>query len=90
MLKTYAGDYKFFKGINMSKNQANKIVGANIRKKRNEVGMTTREFAELTGLTIAIITSLENGLRVRGFSPYELHKVAVVLNVSIDSLYEGI
>jgi len=90
MLKVSASDYKFFEKMNVSKGQINRTIGANIRKKRNELGITMKVLADLAGMAVSAIASLENGLRVKDFTPYELHRVADALGVSIDSLYEGI
>ncbi|MCL2236327.1 MAG: helix-turn-helix domain-containing protein [Defluviitaleaceae bacterium] len=90
MLKDDASEYSFFEGIKMGRNQGNKIVGGNIRKKRNEIGMSMRELAEATGFSLSFISCVENGLRVKSFGGYEMHKISTALNVSADSLFEGL
>jgi DNA-binding XRE family transcriptional regulator len=91
MLKADAEEYDFFEGIKMSKNQADKIIGGNIRRIRNEAGMTMKELAEKIGVTVPYISCIENGIRVpKGFGGHEINQVAVVLGVSYDDIFAGI
>jgi len=91
ILKDAANQFSFFEGIKMSKLQSDKIIGGNIRRIRTEAGMTMRELAGMTDLTIPYISSVENGIRVpKGFGGFEINKVAVALNVPLEAIFEGL
>lgn len=62
----------------------------NIKKYRKEIGMTSAELAELTGLSHDFIRQLQsNSKKVYNFSVETFYKISVVMNVSMDKLIEN-
>ncbi|MBD5549281.1 MAG: helix-turn-helix transcriptional regulator [Lachnospiraceae bacterium] len=59
-------------------------IGRNIRRLRRKKGMTQEALAEEAGLSIKMIQKLENGQK--GFHMETIIKIAVTLDVSLDSL----
>ncbi len=63
-------------------------VGARIRQRRNELGLSQRQLAEMIGMTNGLVHKYEHGVnRVRASMLYELSRK---LNVPIVYFYDGL
>lgn len=62
----------------------------NIKKYREDAGMTSAELAELTGLSHDFIRQLQssNSKKTYNFSVETFYKISVAMNVSMDKLIE--
>lgn len=63
-------------------------LGANIRARRHELGITQEQLSNNTGLSINYISRLEVGT-ANNFSAKTLLKIAEVLKTSMDKLVNG-
>ena len=68
----------------MDKNERLKILGNNLRKFREQQGITQEKLAEKAGISTSFYANLERGNR--GMSIFVLADLAQTLGVSIDSL----
>jgi len=62
------------------------IVGSNLKKMRQRLGITQGELALRCGLTQGYINFLENGKR--GYTERSLEKIAIALGIQIHKLFE--
>ena len=61
----------------------------NIKRYRNEKGITSAELAEMTGLSHDFIRQLQsNSKKTYNFSVETFYKISVALDVSMDKLIE--
>lgn len=65
---------------------AKNIVGGNLKKIRQHLGITQEELALRCGLTQGYINFLENGKR--GYTERSLEKIAIALGIQIHKLFE--
>ena len=65
---------------------AKNIVGSNLKKIRQRLGITQEELALRCGLTQGYINFLENGKR--GYTERSLEKIALALGIQIHKLFE--
>lgn len=65
-------------------------IKSNIKKARENVGLTQQELADASGVSYSTITKLEAGV-IKNPTIEHLIKIASVLKVTVDSLinYEG-
>lgn len=68
----------------MDKNEQMRIIGRNLRRYRQNCGLTQSVLAEQVGLETSSYTNLENGKR--GVSLIVLRRLADALGVSVDCL----
>lgn len=62
-------------------------IRGNIRRYRNEQGMTSAELAELTGLSHDFVRQLQsNSKKTYNFSVETFYKISVALGVGMDKL----
>lgn len=59
-------------------------IGENIRKKREEKGLTQKELADKVGITFAAISQIESGKTGKKFDT--LRDICISLNVSSDEI----
>lgn len=68
--------------------RVNRLLGAKIRMLRKERGLTLKQLANKTGLSVSLISQIELGKSAASVST--LRKLAAALGVSMSSLFEGI
>ncbi len=61
-------------------------IGKNIKKYRNERGLTAAQLAELVGLSHDFIRQIESEKAAYNFSVETFYKISVALGVSLDAL----
>ena len=81
-------EYEFFKSIQISKFQFSRIVGANIRKKRKELGFTIAQVSEITDIGPSHLSIIEIGQKPA--TSYDLFKLGELFGVSTDWFFQGI
>jgi transcriptional regulator with XRE-family HTH domain len=67
-------------------NRASAALGEIIRRQRELAELSTRQFAELAGISNPYLSQIERGLRAP--SEHVLDGIAGALKVSVDALYE--
>lgn len=75
------------KELNFDKEIYNTI-RKNIKKYRNERGMTSAQLAELVDLSHDFIRQIESEKTAYNFSVETLYKISVALNVKLDDLIQ--
>jgi len=88
VLEEDAREFKFFTGIKLSKNQFNRIVGANIRKRRNDAKMTIAQVNAAADIAPGYLSLVEAGRKSIG--SFEMYKLCNAFSVSSDYFFEGI
>lgn len=78
-----------YKEFNFNKN-IKKNISLNIRKYRKLRGYTQEQLALYTDRSFEFIRRIESEKGKRGFSVDTLYRIATVLEVSIDQLFEDI
>lgn len=63
-------------------------IAQNIRKYRKEAGITQEQLAIDIGVSPEYYRKFESTLGSEGMSAINIHKVSIVLNVSIDKLFK--
>lgn len=63
-------------------------LGARVRTRRREIGMTQENLAELLGVTFQQVQKYEKGLN--RISVGRLHAMAIALNVPVHRFFEGL
>lgn len=76
-----------YKEFNFNKD-IKKIIANNIRKYRKEKGYTQEQLALYTDRSFEFIRRIESEAGRRGFSVETLWRIATVLEVSMDKLFE--
>ena len=66
----------------------NVMVGARARSRRHEMGLTLKQIANRTGLSVSLISQIELGKSAASVST--LQKLATALRVKMSYLFEGI
>ncbi len=66
----------------------NQVVGARLREKRTAAGLTLKQLANRTGLSVSLISQIELGKSAASVST--LRKLAAALGVSMSDLFEGV
>lgn len=72
----------------MSRGRPGEIVGANVRRRRAELGLGQRELARATGLSYPTMSRLENGHTNPRLST--LLAVAAALDTTVSELARGV
>lgn len=76
-----------YKEFNFNKD-IKKIIANNIRKYRKEKGYTQEQLALYTDRSFEFIRRIESEAGRRGFSVETLWRIATVLEISMDKLFE--
>ena len=76
-----------YKEFNFNKD-IKKIIANNIRKYRKEKGYTQEQLALYTDRSFEFIRRIESEAGKRGFSVETLWRIATVLEISMDKLFE--
>lgn len=76
----------------LTKKPAANVIGPQVRKMRNKLGLTQEEFAarcQLKGLDISrgVLSQIE--ARIRCVTDFELWQLARILRVGLEALYPG-
>jgi DNA-binding NtrC family response regulator len=66
----------------------NQIVGARLRERRTEAGLTLKQLANRTGLSVSLISQIELGKSAASMST--LHKLATALQVKMTFFFETV
>ena len=91
MMEADAEEFKTFTELNLSRQQVEKIISKNIKRKRLEVGYTIHDLAALSGLAESLIEMLESGNTVlSSLSSFSTYKLSKALEVPVDAFYEGL
>lgn len=64
------------------------VVARNVKKYREENNYTIKELAEYTKIQESFLENFENADKITTISIYDLYKISVVLNVSIDKFFQ--
>lgn len=64
------------------------VVARNVKKYREENNYTIKELAEYTKIQESFLENFENAYKITAISIYDLYKISVVLNVSIDKFFQ--
>jgi len=65
------------------------MIGRNIKKLRQQKKLSQEKLARLTNISLNTLTKIESGFTKRP-SIQTIHKIAKMLDVSLDKLTEGI
>ncbi|GEM_PF-7083764 len=65
-----------------------KTLGQNIKRRREEVGLTENELAERVGISVRVLKTVEEGRKTTRFTASHWRRVCEALQVSADSLVE--
>ena len=66
----------------------NQIVGARLRERRTEAGLTLKQLANRTGLSVSLISQIELGKSAASMST--LHKLSTALQVKMTFFFETV
>ena len=66
----------------------NQIVGSRLRERRTEAGLTLKQLANRTGLSVSLISQIELGKSAASMST--LHKLATALQVKMTYFFETV
>ena len=66
----------------------NQIVGSRLRERRTEAGLTLKQLANRTGLSVSLISQIELGKSAASMST--LHKLATALQVKMTFFFETV
>jgi DNA-binding NtrC family response regulator len=66
----------------------NQIVGSRLRERRNSAGLTLKQLANRTGLSVSLISQIELGKSAASMST--LHKLATALQVKMTYFFETV
>ena len=66
----------------------NQVVGGRLREKRTAVGLTLKQLANRTGLSVSLISQIELGKSAASMST--LHKLATALQVKMTYFFETV
>lgn len=65
-----------------------KTLGQNIKRRREEVGLTEKELADFAGISVRVLKTVEEGRKTTRFTASHWRRVCEALQVSADSLVE--
>ena len=66
----------------------NQVVGGRLRERRNASGLTLKQLANRTGLSVSLISQIELGKSAASMST--LHKLATALQVKMTYFFETV
>ena len=71
----------------ITENELKMIIGNNVKKYRQQKGLTQKELSKLIGVSTPLLGSLESKNIIQGISVYTLYKISKALDVTVDKFF---